>query len=102
MIPRGASSAARRLRTASSTPVQAVQRRLNSSQPPSPSSSFYKTFGRPIAKVSLMAIFTYQVAYWGWSKLETDEIRAEKTSEIAALESEVKSLQKQQQQQASR
>jgi len=26
-----------------------------------------------------MATFTYQVAYWGWVKLEKDEIRAEKT-----------------------
>jgi len=23
-----------------------------------------------------MAMFTYQLAYWGWAKLEQDEIRA--------------------------
>lgn len=39
--------------------------------------TFYKTFGRPIAKVFLMAIFTYQVAYYFWVRLEQDEIRGE-------------------------
>jgi hypothetical protein len=41
-------------------------------------SQFYKTFTRPIAKVLLLAVFTYQLAYWSWVKLETDETR-EKT-----------------------
>ena len=39
---------------------------------------FYKSFGRPIAKVFLGAVFTYQVVYWGWVKLETDEIKRQK------------------------
>ncbi|KAI1429432.1 hypothetical protein F5Y12DRAFT_709915 [Xylaria sp. FL1777] len=39
--------------------------------------TFYKTFGRPIAKVFLMAIFTYQLAYYFWVRLEQDEMRAE-------------------------
>lgn len=38
---------------------------------------FYKTFTRPIAKVLLMAVLTYQVAYYGWTRLETDELREE-------------------------
>ncbi|KAI1377401.1 hypothetical protein F4677DRAFT_416268 [Hypoxylon crocopeplum] len=38
---------------------------------------FYKTFGRPIAKVFLLAIFTYQVAYYFWVRLEYDEIKSE-------------------------
>jgi hypothetical protein len=38
---------------------------------------FYKTFTRPVAKVLLTAVFTYQLVYWAWVKLETDEIRAE-------------------------
>lgn len=41
-------------------------------------SQFYKDFTRPVAKVLLMAMFTYQLAYWGWVKLEQDEIRAER------------------------
>lgn len=39
---------------------------------------FYKTFARPVAKVLLMSTFTYQLVYWLWVKLETDEIKAEK------------------------
>lgn len=32
-----------------------------------------------MAKTLLMAMFTYQLAYFGWVKLDTDEVRAEKT-----------------------
>lgn len=39
--------------------------------------SFMKTFSRPIFKVALMAIFTYQLVYYGWMKLETDEVRTD-------------------------
>ena len=42
---------------------------------------FYKSYGRPIAKVFLGAVFTYQAVYWLWVKLETDEIMARKKSE---------------------
>lgn len=45
------------------------QCRLNSS----PQANFYKTFSRPIAKVLILAVFTYQVAYWTWTKREADE-----------------------------
>lgn len=41
---------------------------------------FYKTFGRPIAKVFLGAVFTYQAVYLFWVKLETDEIKDKKKS----------------------
>lgn len=41
---------------------------------------FYKSFGRPIAKVFLGAIFTYQVTYLMWTKLESDEIKQQKRS----------------------
>lgn len=43
-----------------------------------PQSQFYRSFTRPIAKTLLIAVFTYQLAYWTWVKLETDEIRAER------------------------
>jgi len=39
---------------------------------------FYKVFGRPIAKVFLGAVFTYQATYWLWAKLEKDDIQAQK------------------------
>ncbi|ROW02870.1 hypothetical protein VSDG_01653 [Cytospora chrysosperma] len=71
-----------------------IPRRFASSEPqqPSPLTEFYKDFTRPVAKVLLMAMFTYQLAYWGWVKLEQDEITAEREGEIAKLEAEVKSL----------
>ncbi len=40
---------------------------------------FYKTFGRPVAKVLLMATFVYQLTYWAWVKLEADEMKDQRT-----------------------
>ncbi|KAK0635275.1 hypothetical protein B0T17DRAFT_515794 [Bombardia bombarda] len=54
---------------------------------------FYKTFGRPVAKCLLLAMFTYQLVFWGWTKLEQDEIKAERQAEISKLEAQVKVLQ---------
>ncbi|CAG9999901.1 unnamed protein product [Clonostachys byssicola] len=48
-----------------------------STKTPNPTSQFYKTFTRPIAKVVLGAVLTYQLVYWAWVKLETDEIIAD-------------------------
>ena len=42
---------------------------------------FYKTFARPVAKVLLTAVLTYQILYWGWVKLDTEEVRGEKAGE---------------------
>ena len=36
---------------------------------------FYKDFGRPLAKVFLMAFFTYQLTYYVWERLDKDEAR---------------------------
>ncbi|KAL2004995.1 hypothetical protein VTN00DRAFT_2845 [Thermoascus crustaceus] len=52
----------------------------------------FKAFGRPFAKVFLGAIFTYQVIYWTWLKLEMDEAKLEKNKEIAALEKKARDL----------
>lgn len=38
----------------------------------------YKAFARPFGKVFLGAVLTYQIIYWIWVKLETDEIKLEK------------------------
>ncbi|KAI0866213.1 hypothetical protein F4860DRAFT_213392 [Xylaria cubensis] len=54
--------------------------------------TFYKTFGRPIAKVFLMAIFTYQLVYYFWVKLEQDEARAEMQAMISDLEARIEQL----------
>ncbi|KAI9674668.1 MAG: hypothetical protein M1817_001571 [Caeruleum heppii] len=51
--------------------------------------SFYSSFGRPIAKVFLGALFTYQALYWLWVKLETEEVKREKQDEIDRLEGEL-------------
>ncbi|KAL1305530.1 hypothetical protein AAFC00_007141 [Neodothiora populina] len=65
-----------------------------SSPPPPPPASnphrdFYKSFGRPIAKVFLMAWATYQITYWTWSKLDFMEQQGEKEEELRRLESEL-------------
>ncbi|EAL85197.1 uncharacterized protein AFUA_8G04280 [Aspergillus fumigatus Af293] len=52
----------------------------------------YKTFASPFAKVFLGAIFTYQVIYWTWLKLEMDESKLEKNQEVAALEKKAREL----------
>ncbi|OBT54006.1 hypothetical protein VE04_06021 [Pseudogymnoascus sp. 24MN13] len=51
--------------------------------------NFYKTFTRPIAKVLLLATFTYQLSYYFWVKLEKDEIKSERQNEILQLESQL-------------
>lgn len=38
----------------------------------------YRTFAGPFAKVFLGAVFTYQVIYQTWLKLEMDESKLEK------------------------
>ncbi|KAG2415711.1 hypothetical protein HFD88_006902 [Aspergillus terreus] len=52
----------------------------------------YKLFASPFAKVFLGAIFTYQVIYWTWLKLEMDESKFEKNQEVASLEKEARAL----------
>lgn len=59
------------------------------SKQPGPTSRFYKTFTRPIAKTLVIAVFTYQFFYWGWVKLEMDEHQQKTDAEIADLEAKV-------------
>lgn len=39
-----------------------------------------------------MAFLTYQIVYWTWLTLETEEIKDQKSREIKGLEGEVKLL----------
>ncbi|KAL7956413.1 hypothetical protein V8C34DRAFT_288616 [Trichoderma compactum] len=80
-----------RQRSAAALPRIAALRQARSyaTKQPSPVAQFYKTFTRPIGKVLVLAVFTYQVAYWTWTKLEADEHIAEADATIAALESTV-------------
>ena len=41
----------------------------------------YKEFGRPFLKVFLMGMFTYQVIYYGWERLEKEAEKKEITGE---------------------
>ncbi|KAI5862802.1 hypothetical protein GGS23DRAFT_68173 [Durotheca rogersii] len=76
---------------------QHMRGRFYSSQPQpggSPNADFFKTFGRPIGKVFLLAIFTYQLAYFFWTSLEYEEIKGEMQATIAELEARVEQLEK--------
>ncbi|KAI1776075.1 hypothetical protein F4818DRAFT_440448 [Hypoxylon cercidicola] len=105
--------AARRPVSAQPRLATQLQQRFSSSQPqpqpqaPAPegflsrfyrnaesASQFFRTFGRPIAKVFLLAIFTYQVAYYFWVRAEQDEIRSEMRATISALEARIEQLEK--------
>ncbi|PFH60522.1 hypothetical protein XA68_10836 [Ophiocordyceps unilateralis] len=59
---------------------------------PGSTSRFYKTFSRPLAKTLLLAVFTYQLAYWTWAKLEAEEMHAEQQATIAELQTQVRAL----------
>ncbi|KAN0086794.1 hypothetical protein V8E54_000482 [Elaphomyces granulatus] len=52
----------------------------------------FRPLTRPFIKVFLGALFTYQVVYWAWLKLETDELKLQKNKEIAALEQSARQL----------
>ncbi|KAF8247456.1 hypothetical protein K440DRAFT_682200 [Wilcoxina mikolae CBS 423.85] len=54
-------------------------------KPVSPHISIYKDFGRPFAKVFLMAVFVYQALYWTWIKMEKDEERQTKSGMACPL-----------------
>lgn len=95
LVARRAPFSTSSLLSLSSRQPQGISRRQYSTAPPKPKSAtgdFYKTFTRPVAKTLLIAMFTYQCLYWGWVKLEQDEIKEERTAEIAQLEAEVNRL----------
>ena len=54
--------------------------------------SIYKTHGRALFKALTLAFFSYQVVYWAWLTLETEEIKDQKNQEIKSLEREVRLL----------
>ena len=71
-------------------------RRLQNASSPSetgnPHRNFYKTHGRALFKALTLAFLTYQVVYWAWLTLETEEIKDQTNREIKGLESEAKML----------
>jgi hypothetical protein len=73
---------------------QPPQQQQQQPQQPSLNAQFYRTFGRPIAKTFLLAVFTYQVAYYFWVRLEQNEIKGELQATINELEERVEQLEK--------
>ena len=43
----------------------------------------YRAFAAPFGKVFLGAVLTYQIIYWTWMKLETDEDRVERNGQLS-------------------
>ncbi|RDI79567.1 hypothetical protein Vi05172_g10444 [Venturia inaequalis] len=62
------------------------------SPPVNPHRAFYKAWGIPLVKVFLGAMFTYQVLYYGWLKLESIEQKKEKDAEMKLLEGQLAEL----------
>ena len=57
-----------------------------------PHRAYYQTHGRALFKCLTLAFLTYQVMYWTWLTLETEEIKDRKNREIKGLEGEVRLL----------
>ncbi len=57
-----------------------------------PHRTYYQTHGRALFKCLTLAFLTYQILYWTWLTLETEEIRDQKNREIKGLEAEVRLL----------
>merc|ERR1712000_342958 len=62
-------------------PYISTPRRTYATPSSNPTKDFYKQFTRPVAKVLLMAVLTYQLVYFGWMTLETEEIKAQADGE---------------------
>ncbi|KAF1942680.1 hypothetical protein EJ02DRAFT_344712, partial [Clathrospora elynae] len=52
--------------------------------------AYYTTFGSPLLKAFLAALFTYQITYFLWLKLEAIEAQHEKVAEIQDLQHELR------------
>ncbi|KAH6612537.1 hypothetical protein C7974DRAFT_405778 [Boeremia exigua] len=85
-------SAARQMITRTTRRNLSIEPQTPPPQPPKEPSrvgAFYKSFSAPILKCFLGALFTYQLAYFGWMKLETIEEAHGKKNEIQSLQEEL-------------
>ncbi|CAF9916190.1 MAG: hypothetical protein GOMPHAMPRED_000923 [Gomphillus americanus] len=58
---------------------------MANAKPLSPHVGFYKSFGRPFAKVFLMGFCSYQIFYYTWIHLESNEMKQIKQKELDGL-----------------
>ncbi|KAK4939854.1 hypothetical protein LTR10_019921 [Elasticomyces elasticus] len=73
-------------------PLRQIEPRYPVDTQPEKPINFYKTHGRAFFKAITLAFLTYQIAYWAWLTLETEEVMDQKKREIKSLESEVRLL----------
>ncbi|OAL06747.1 hypothetical protein IQ06DRAFT_237078 [Phaeosphaeriaceae sp. SRC1lsM3a] len=59
-------------------------------KPPSRVGAYYKSFSYPVLKTFLIALFTYQLAYYAWLKLEVIEEKHDKSTEVADLQEQLR------------
>ncbi|KAF2684917.1 hypothetical protein K458DRAFT_417766 [Lentithecium fluviatile CBS 122367] len=59
-------------------------------KPPSRVAAFYRSFTYPILKCFLGALFTYQLTYYLWAKLEVVEEKSQRQGEIQVLKGALK------------
>jgi len=73
-------------------PLKQTGPRYSTDVQPEKPINFYKTHGRAFFKAITLAFLTYQIVYWAWLTLETEETMDQKKREIKSLESEVRLL----------
>ncbi|EXJ79079.1 hypothetical protein A1O3_08580, partial [Capronia epimyces CBS 606.96] len=75
-----------------SLPLRQAQVQPQPQPPPEKPVNFYQTHGRAVFKALTLAFLSYQIVYWTWLTLETEEIKDQKNREIETLEREVRLL----------
>lgn len=78
--------------------TQSTQSTYQAPTPPksqsNPHRDFYRQFGLVTFKNFLIAMFTYQVIYWSWLKLESEETKRQMGGEVKSLEGEIRRMSK--------
>ncbi|PGH18499.1 hypothetical protein AJ80_04469 [Polytolypa hystricis UAMH7299] len=73
------------LRNLTSSPIRR-NTTTQESKPPSAHRAPYKNFGGAFIKVFMGAVFTYQLIYYAWTRLEVEELKYEKSGQLSELE----------------
>ncbi|KAL5121911.1 hypothetical protein ACEQ8H_000127 [Pleosporales sp. CAS-2024a] len=63
---------------------------LKSPKARSKTGAYYKTFSYPVLKTFLIALFTYQITYYAWLKLQVVEEKHTKSREISDLQEQLR------------